>query len=85
MIIIIIILGFAVLAGVVIALITINSVIKQLGSDPSELETLSKDIARGDLISKHGESVENSIGVYNSMLVMKQKLTEIVSSVLAVV
>ena len=83
MIMIIVILGIAILLGVVIAILTVTSILKQLGSDPAELEILSQDIARGDLMAKDGENLESSIGVYNSMLVMKDKLTEIVSSVLA--
>ncbi len=83
MIMIIIILAVAMAVGILIAVITVSSVLKQLGSDPAELMVLSETISKGDLTSREGQSSENSVGVFNSMLVMKEKLAEIVATVLA--
>ncbi|MBB6480174.1 HAMP domain-containing methyl-accepting chemotaxis protein [Spirochaeta isovalerica] len=73
-----IILAVATAAGVVIALMTISSVLKQLGGDPAEIQTIAEKIARGDLRNDGSVNKEGAIGVYASMVQMMGKLTEIV-------
>ncbi|WP_028974385.1 HAMP domain-containing methyl-accepting chemotaxis protein [Spirochaeta cellobiosiphila] len=82
LILILLILFIAVVAGITIALVTINSVLKQLGGDPSVLERISDEIARGDVRIDPSINVNNELGVYQKMLNMKMKLSEIVSNVL---
>lgn len=76
---IIIILVVASVFGIAIALYTVNSVLKQLGADPTELESLAGKIALGDLRNdESSNNIKTAEGVYLSMLEMRRKLTEIV-------
>jgi len=73
-----IILLAATVIGVAIALYTISSVLRQLGGDPSEIQTIAEKIARGDLRNDGTVKDEGAVGVYASMVQMMRKLTEIV-------
>ena len=73
-----IVLVIASIAGVVIAMITIKSILNQLGSDPSELQIIADKISKGDLRNENQKKEKNAQGVYLSMIQMQSKLTEIV-------
>ncbi len=79
---IIILLSTSIILGVVIALITITSILKQLGADPSDLALLAEEIAVGNLSNSNDTEMENTIGVFRSMIDMKEKVSEIVTTVL---
>ncbi len=73
-----IILAVASISGIVIAMYTITSVLKQLGGDPSEIQTIAEKIASGDLRNDSSVNEDNAIGVFASMVQMQKKLREIV-------
>jgi len=77
-----IILTTALLSAILIAVYTIKSTIKQLGSDPSELMVISEKIANGDLTIDESKESNKIIGVHSSMIMMQEKLSEIVKQVL---
>lgn len=73
-----IILAVASFSGIVIAMYTLTSVLKQLGGDPSEIQTIAEKIASGDLRDDSSVNEDNAIGVFASMVQMQKKLREIV-------
>jgi len=73
-----VILAVASIAGILIALYTISSVLKQLGGDPSEIRYIAEKIANGDLRNDQSINEDGAIGVYSSMIQMQAKLRDIV-------
>jgi len=56
---------------------------KQLGAEPLDLQDIAMQIARGDLSLDPAIISQDNQGVYNSMIEMKIKLSEIVSNVIS--
>ncbi|HEB50605.1 MAG TPA: methyl-accepting chemotaxis protein [Desulfobulbus sp.] len=68
----------ALTAGIVIIIFVTRSVLVQLGSDPSRIADVARNIARGNLkmdFSNHGR--KTSEGVYHDMEVMSENLRKI--------
>ena len=59
----------AVLAGLVLSVVTTGSILKQLGDDPSVLAQIADRVARGDLAIPR-DAEESARGVYGSVLEM---------------
>ncbi|MBN2657433.1 MAG: methyl-accepting chemotaxis protein [Spirochaetales bacterium] len=66
----------------VIFIIFSAQLLRQLGSDPSIIESISASIAEGDLRSASLNSMKSERGVYASMMTMSRNLTGIVSELL---
>lgn len=69
---------FAVLAGIVIVIITTRSILQQLGMDPSEMQMITEKIARGDLTK---DEIPLNQGVAQAISKMKTNLIEITKSI----
>ena len=75
--------SIAIVAGVVVAMITIRSILKQLGEDPAIIENTMKEVANGVLEFKNTSGKE-PVGVYRSvenMLSALQKKAQMVENV----
>ncbi|MDF1566558.1 MAG: methyl-accepting chemotaxis protein [Spirochaetaceae bacterium] len=70
----------AVILGIIVALITITSILKQLGADPAMLKSIMEDVAKGKLDLANNDS-KNPKGVYASVIRMLNALKEKVASV----
>jgi len=71
---------FAVISGILTALLIVRSVLKQLGTDPMDLVVITQEIADGKLgVTFKGTPDVNS--VYGAMKVMVDRLTDILGKV----
>jgi methyl-accepting chemotaxis protein len=67
---------------VVIAIFFVRNVMQKLGADPAEVEVLAQAIAEGDLtIDLSVRGGKESVGVYAAMVMMQQKLIEVVEKI----
>lgn len=78
---IIIIIGVAIgiIVAVLLGLIITSSVMKQCGEDPSVIQAIAEKISEGDLVIEFKN--KNPVGVYKSMKIMAENLTDIVKNI----
>ncbi|HEX7027277.1 MAG TPA: methyl-accepting chemotaxis protein [Gammaproteobacteria bacterium] len=57
------------------------SITRPMGADPSQVREIAEAIAEGNLLIEMETSGKKSVGVFNAMLTMKTKLTEVISVV----
>lgn len=76
---IIIIGAMAVILGIFLSVLTLRSVLRQLGGDPAELFEIAERIANGKLDIKFHS---NSTGLYDSMVATVNKLKEMIVGVI---
>ena len=75
-----IVVGAAVALGIAIGMLIARSVTKQVGGEPSLIESVAKRVAAGDL-SMDTTGLEKTTGINRAILEMTEKLGEIVSTV----
>ncbi len=71
---------FAVIGGILTALIIVRSILRQLGTDPKDLVEITQQIAQGKL-GVSFEGTPDISSVYGAMKVMVDRLTEILGRV----
>ncbi len=64
---------FAVLLGIILAIVLSKNIMKQLGTDPSDLSVLAERVTNGDYDINDGKE---HIGVYRNIINMVEKLKE---------
>jgi len=79
---ILIAMAIAIVFIIVIAIAFVKNVMVKLGADPREVQQLADLIANGDLTTDLS-SIDNSkrVGVFGSMIIMQQKLSEVVEQI----
>lgn len=65
---------FSIVAVFIIGLVVVRKILSQLGSDPAELQTLTEEIANGNLEINFDHDRKKSVGVMASMHTMRDKL-----------
>ncbi len=73
----------ALILTVIIALIITRSIVRQLGGEPAEVAEIANKISNGDLASLKFNENKSYIGVMKYMKEMADKLTDIVSNIIA--
>jgi len=71
----------AIFLGAAIAFLLIRGVLRQLGTDPSVIETVMNALAEGDLTQKLELNEKNRHSVFGSVASMVEKLKEVVENV----
>ena len=68
----------------VILLLLLRNILRQLGADPSDVQAIAELISSGDLSTDlSGVISKNTTGVYGAMIMMQQKLVEVVQQIQA--
>jgi len=57
-----------------------RGILRQLGGEPGEIETLANEIAKGNLDVQMRSSTNQSIGVYKAMALMRDQLTSVIET-----
>ncbi|MCP4413605.1 MAG: chemotaxis protein [Gammaproteobacteria bacterium] len=57
-----------------------RGILQQLGGEPSEIEELANEIAKGNLDLKMTVSSEQAVGVYRAMALMRDQLTNVIET-----
>lgn len=78
---IVIISFISIVIGVAIVILIIKSVMTQLGSDPSEIQYITNEIANGNLAVEFDDDEKKNIGVYASMKNMTGNLAEMFKNI----
>lgn len=71
----------ALVAGIVITVIIISGTLKQLGTDPAEIQKIMEQVAAGDLRIDFADDAKSNRGVYLAVKNMVVRLRDIVSDV----
>lgn len=72
----------AIIIGILVMFILIRTVMNQLGGEPAEVTAMASEIAKGNLSLNLKSSSQNK-GLYGNMVMMAEKLQEIVGQVIA--
>ncbi len=72
---------FSIVIGTVLALLITRGILKQLGKDPSEIASVTRRIAKGDLTIQFEDTQKGTVGVYASVREMTESLRNVAASV----
>ncbi len=71
----------AIVVGALVALLITRGVLRQLGCDPSVIETVANRLAAGDLSIRMDQKITNDKSIYAALKGMVEKLQEIVVTI----
>jgi methyl-accepting chemotaxis protein len=72
----------SVVIGTSLAVWIVRSILKQLGTEPSEVKMLAEQISAGDLTTDIGAiDSKKLVGVFGAMVTMQQKMVEVVQQI----